>query len=194
MGFSVAGGDRSSESARSVVLSSARVAALAIACCASFVSSLARADVFASRDVAALRGAQRTRSHRRPPPVTRPAGPNADQVREVVERVHRSGAAPRCWNAFIAQNAESPSVQFRLRIETDGAGGVRSVLVLDPTPVAFAECVQTQVRGLTNVPGPSLTATTTYAFRAGLAAPVPVFVAPSAAASPTPSTAPAAAP
>jgi hypothetical protein len=92
---------------------------------------------------------------------------------EVLEAVHRSGAVPRCWNAFIQRQPDAPSVRFRVRIEVDETGRVSTATVLDPTPTLFAQCVHNEVRRATVPAGPAISVTTTYSFAAGTPAPVP---------------------
>ena len=91
----------------------------------------------------------------------------------MLEAVHRSGAVPRCWNAFIQHQPDAPSVRFRVRIEVDASGAVSEATVLDPTPTLFATCVRNEVRRASAPAGTAVTVTTTYSFAAGVPAPIP---------------------
>ena len=102
---------------------------------------------------------------------TPPAEPSRTHV--VLEAVHRSGAVPRCWNAFLQHQPDAPTVRFRLRVEVDANGVVTEATVLDPTPLLLANCIRAQVRHATIPAGPAITVETTYNFGAGTPAPIP---------------------
>jgi hypothetical protein len=99
--------------------------------------------------------------------------PAPDRTRTVIEAVHRSGAVPRCWNAYLEATPEAGSVRFRLRVEVNASGAIERVALLDPTPPPFEGCVRTQLRRLTVPAGAAVTVETTYSFTADGPAPVP---------------------
>jgi hypothetical protein len=99
--------------------------------------------------------------------------PAPDRSHAVLEAIHRSGAAQRCWNAFLQHQPDAPSVRFRLRVEVNDEGAVTQAAVLDPTPSLFANCVRNEVRHAAVPAGPAITVETTYSFAAATPAPIP---------------------
>jgi hypothetical protein len=91
----------------------------------------------------------------------------------VVDAALRSGAVPRCWNAYLQSNAEASSARFRVRIELNDAGAFHRVTVLDPAPPPLVGCVQAQLARLSIPRGEAIVVVTTYSFAAGMPAPVP---------------------
>lgn len=106
--------------------------------------------------------------------------PTGNRSRDAALALHRTGAVPRCWNAFLAENPDAASAQFRLRVAVDAQGHVGQVTVRDPVPPELLECVRTQLRRAEIAPGAAVTVDTTYAFAAGTPAPVPAPTLPSA--------------
>ena len=99
--------------------------------------------------------------------------PEPSRGHVVLEAVHRTGAVPRCWNAYLDHQPDAPSVRFRLRVDVDAAGAITHAVVLDATPPLLAGCIRTQLQ-LAHVPaGTAITVETTYSFNAGTPAPVP---------------------
>ena len=95
------------------------------------------------------------------------AGEHRSRSSTVIDGIHRSGAVPRCWNAYLHMEPEAGSVRFRVRVEVSAAGVVERVNVLDPTPPPLVECVRTQVQRVTFTAGSAVTVETTYAFQPG---------------------------
>jgi hypothetical protein len=124
--------------------------------------------------ITALASRAVAQQHSPPPPTDAATAPRLDRSSTVVEAIHRSGVVPRCWNAFVHQEPNSPSVQFRLRVEVTAQGTVHSVAVLDPTPESLAQCIRTQVGRLSLPTGDAITVQTGYAFSPGMTAPVPM--------------------
>jgi hypothetical protein len=97
--------------------------------------------------------------------------PNRTSV--VIEALHRSGAAQRCWNAFLHANPDSGSVRLRVRVEVSASGGLERVTFLEPAPEPLTNCVRAELRRFSVAAGPTATVETTYSFSAGVPAPVP---------------------
>jgi hypothetical protein len=107
------------------------------------------------------------------PRLAQTGAPPADRGHVALAAIHRSGAVPRCWNAYLQSDPNAVSVRFRLRAEIAASGAVERVALLDPVPSALADCLRSQLRRVSVAPGPAVTVETTYSFVAGSPAPVP---------------------
>ena len=107
------------------------------------------------------------------PPSSGPSAAPVSRNHEVIEALHRSGAVPRCWNAFIQHSPEAPSARFRVRVEVDASAAVHDVVIIDPIPTLLAGCVRNELRRATVPAGSAITISTTYSFAAGAPAPIP---------------------